>query len=76
MIKMVLYKAQADDEIEYNKGHINERKYIVEDWTKNRSSESGRSCVSLNALWSNGFNEFLRQRSLVMEENNYVEEND
>ena len=71
-----LYKAEANDEIDNNKGYIDERQHIVNDGTKNVSSESRSSSVILSSISSNGLHEFLCQHSLVLKENYNVEEND
>ena len=76
MTKIFLYKAEANDEIDNNKGHIDERQDIVNYWAKNVSSEARSSCVILSSIWSNGLHECLCQHSLVVKENDDVEQND
>ena len=76
MANTVLYKAEANDEVDNNEGHVDERQDIVNYRAKNGSSLSRRRCVILWSVWSNGLHESLGQHSLVMEENDDVEEND
>ena len=72
----VLNKAEANDKIDNNKGHIDERQNIVNDCTKKGYSESTSWCEVLGAMCSNGLHESLGQHSLIVKENDYVEEDD